>query len=84
MGRDDAVYQSAVEFLGRPFIRLVAVDEAQLWAAADACRRYGKGRHPAGLNLGDSFAYAPAATYRIPLRFKGDDFALTDLTPAAI
>lgn len=84
MGRGDAVYQAAVEFLSRSFIRLVAVDAAQLWAAADACRRYGKGRHPAGLNFGDSFAYALAATYRIPLLFKGDDFALTDLTPAAI
>ena len=84
MGRGDAVYQAAVEFLGRSFIRLVAADEAQLWTAADACRRYGKGRHPAGLNFGDSFAYALAATYRVPLLFKGDDFALTDLTPAAI
>ena len=84
MGRGDAVYQSAVEFPGRAFIRLAAADEGQLGAASDACRRYGKGRHSAGLNLGDGFAYARAATYRIPLRFKGGDFALTDLTPAAI
>ena len=83
MGKSDVVYQSAVEFLARPFIRLVPLDEAQLWAAADACRRYGKGRHPARLNFGDTFAYAPASTRRVPLLFKGDDFARTDLTPAA-
>ena len=84
MGKSDVVYQSAVEFLARPFIRLVPLDEAQLWAAADACRRYGKGRHPARLNFGDTFAYALASTRSVPLLFKGGDFALTDLTPAAI
>ena len=84
MGRGDAVYQSAVAFLARPFIRLVPLDEAQLWAAVDACRRYGKGRHPARLNYGDTFAYALASTRGVPLLFKGNDFALTDLTPAAI
>ena len=36
MGKSDVVYQSAVEFLARPFIRLVPLDEAQLWAAAAA------------------------------------------------
>ena len=84
MGRGDAIYQSAVAFLARPFIRLVPLDEAQLWAAADACRRYGKGRHPARLNYGDTFAYALASTRGVPLLFKGDDFARTDLTPAAL
>ena len=84
MGKSDVVYQSAVEFLARPFIRLVPLDEAQLWAAADACRRYGKGRHPARLNFGDTFSYALASTRGIPLLFKGNDFARTDLTPAAL
>ena len=84
MGRGDAIYQAAVEFLARPFIRLVPLDTTQLWAAADACRRYGKGRHPARLNSGDTFAYALASTRSVPLLFKGGDFALTDLTPAAI
>ena len=84
MGKSDVVYQSAVEFLARPFIRLVPLDTTQLWAAADAYRRYGKGRHPARLNFGDTFAYALASTRGIPLLFKGNDFARTDLTPAAI
>ncbi len=48
MGKGDAVSQAAVHFLGRPFVRLVPPDEAQLWVAADAYRRYGRGRnHPA-------------------------------------
>ena len=85
MGIGDAIYQSAVQFLERPFIRLAPMDEAQLWAATDACRRYGKGRgHPAQLNFGDTFAYALASVRGLPLLFKGDDFARTDITPAAV
>ncbi len=44
--------------------------------------RYGKGRHPARLNLGDCFAYALAMQLHAPLLFKGDDFALTDVKRA--
>ena len=41
--------------------------------------RYGRGRHPAGLNFGDLFAYALARATGEDLLFKGDDFAKTDL-----
>ncbi len=51
-------------------------------AAARAWRRFGKGRHPAGLNFGDCLAYAVADVADVALLFKGDDFASTDL-PAA-
>jgi ribonuclease VapC len=44
-----------------------------------AWRRFGKGRHPAGLNVGDCFAYATASLAGAPLLVKGDDFAQTDL-----
>lgn len=44
---------------------------------------YGKGRHPAGLNFGDCFAYALALQRGDPLLFKGDDFRRTDLAVAA-
>ena len=82
MGRGDDVYQSAIQFLRRPFVRLIPLDEAQVWAATDAYERYGKGRgHPAGLNLGDTFAYALATVRRLPLLFKGDDFTQTDIAP---
>ena len=50
--------------------------------AREGWRRYGKGRHPAGLNLGDCFAYALAKSRNQPLLFKGDDFARTDVKAA--
>ena len=53
-------------------------------AAAAAFLRYGKGRHPAGLNFGDCMAYAVAKVEGAPLLFTGGDFARTDvalLTP---
>jgi ribonuclease VapC len=55
----------------------VTIDQAHL--AADAYQRYGRGRHPAGLNFGDCFAYALARSRSAPLLFKGEDFALTDV-----
>ena len=51
--------------------------------ARDAYRRFGRGRHPAGLNCGDCFAYALAKATGEPLLFKGNDFARTDLPAAA-
>ena len=80
--KGDDVFRDAVEFLNRPFIHLVPLDGAQMSAASDAFRRYGKGRHPAGLNFGDTFSYALAFTRALPLLFKGADFALTDIRQA--
>jgi ribonuclease VapC len=54
-------------------------DEAHLGWARDAYRRFGKGRHPAALNLGDCIAYATARHEVLPLLFKGDDFSQTDI-----
>ncbi len=50
--------------------------------ALAAFDRYGKGRHPARLNMGDCFAYACARHFGQPLLYKGDDFALTDIETA--
>jgi ribonuclease VapC len=50
--------------------------------ARDGWRRFGKGRHPAALNLGDCFAYALAKQRGEPLLFKGEDFARTDVKAA--
>jgi ribonuclease VapC len=47
--------------------------------AIAAFERYGKGRHPAALNMGDCFAYACAQDLDVPLLFKGDDFSKTDV-----
>ena len=63
-------------------VRCVAVDSAQAYLARDAFARFGKGRAPAGLNLGDCFSYALAQSTGRPLLFKGDDFSQTDVTPA--
>lgn len=55
----------------------VTEDHAEL--ARGAYRRFGKGRHPAGLNFGDCFAYALAVALDEPLLFVGNDFARTDV-----
>jgi ribonuclease VapC len=62
--------------------RYVTIGEAELQAAADAYARFGKGRHPAQLNMGDCFAYACSRTNGARLLFKGRDFAKTDIVPA--
>ena len=68
--------------LHRAAVQTVAVDEEQAQLARVAYRWYGKGRHPAALNLGDVFAYALARASGEPLLFKGDDFAQTDVVAA--
>jgi ribonuclease VapC len=50
--------------------------------AREGFSKYGKGRHPAGLNFGDCFAYALAKSTGEPLLFKGEDFRQTDVLPA--
>jgi ribonuclease VapC len=66
-------------FLDAPDITTVAFDGKHYRAAEHALERYGKGRHPAGLNIGDCFSYAVAAVAKAPLLFKGHDFGQTDL-----
>jgi ribonuclease VapC len=68
--------------LGRSRVEFIAFDDAQAILARDAFRRFGRGRHPAGLNFGDCLAYALAKHLGEPLLFKGDDFTRTDITPA--
>ena len=63
-------------------IRIEPVSTAQGRLARRAYQDFGKGRHPARLNLGDCFAYALAMEMGLPLLFKGNDFALTDVTSA--
>jgi len=65
--------------LYRAAIEVIAVDQDQAEIARLAWRRFGKGRHPAGLNYEDCFAYALAKTRRLPLLFQGNDFSQTDI-----
>lgn len=60
-------------------IEVVAFDAELARLAAEAYRRFGKGRHRAGLNFGDCFAYALARRLDAPLLCKGEDFAQTDI-----
>jgi ribonuclease VapC len=65
----------------RTEMEIVPVDQDQAEIARTAWRRFGKGRHPAGLNYGDCFAYALAKSRQLPLLFVGRDFAQTDIEP---
>lgn len=62
-------------------ITLVPFTTQQVEATRQAYHVYGKGRHRAGLNYGDCFAYALAKVTNEPLLFKGNDFSQTDITP---
>ncbi len=70
--------------LHRASVQIVAVDLDQAELARRAWRRFGHGRHPAGLNYGDCFSYALAVASGEPLLFKGDDFGRTDLAAVAV
>jgi len=69
-------------FMRRAGIAVEPVTEEQAHIARQAFIDFGKGRHPAGLNYGDCFAYALSKATREPLLFKGKDFTKTDLTAA--
>ena len=69
-------------FLATANIEIVPFNADQAQIARSAFRRFGKGRHPAGLNLGDCYSYALAQICAAPLLFKGNDFGLTDVQAA--
>ena len=69
--------------LSKASIDVVPVDVEQAHVARLAFSRFGKGRHPAGLNYGDCYSYALATVRGEPLLYKGGDFALTDIMSAA-
>jgi ribonuclease VapC len=63
-------------------IQIATVTPEQAHLARAAYQQFGKGNHPARLNLGDCFAYALAKARNEPLLFKGNDFRLTDVEAA--
>ena len=71
-----------LELISSLGISLVPLDPSQANLAAEAFLRFGKGRHPAKLNLGDCFSYALAKSLQAPLLYKGEDFAKTDIVAA--
>lgn len=66
------------EFLRETEIEIVPFSREHTDAAIDAFRCYEKGRHPAGLNFGDSMSYAITQMFGLPLLYVGEDFAKTD------
>lgn len=71
------------ELFRLPMIELAAVGVAEADAAYAAFVLYGRGSgHPAALNFGDVFSYALAKVRGLPLLFKGEDFARTDIESA--
>jgi len=79
----DAAALALDAYLLRSGITVVEVSPRVGDIAFDAYRRFGRGTgHPANLNFGDCFSYALAKFLDVPLLFKGDDFAQTDIVPA--
>ncbi len=79
-GRKNQAGRADLEALIREAgFEIAAVTSQQAEIAINAFRRYGKGRHPAGLNIGDCFSYALAAATGHKLLFKGNDFIHTDI-----
>lgn len=68
--------------IGRLRLEIVPVTVEQAELARTAFRRFGKGRHPAGLDFGDCFSYALARALGQPLLFVGGDFSQTDVLVA--
>ena len=69
-------------FMALSAIEVLPVSLSQTRLTRLAYAEFGKGRHPARLNLGDCFAYALAKETGLPLLFKGEDFVHTDIRAA--
>lgn len=74
-----AEFDELLEAIG---VEVVPVDGRQAEIAFEGFRRFGKGRHRAGLNFGDLFAYALARALDEPLLYTGADFVHTDVAAA--
>ena len=80
--RDPVASRRFDDFFRASRIVVEAVTPNQAELARQAYRDFGKGRHKAGLNFGDCFAYALAKEMDEPLLFKGGDFRHTDIEAA--
>jgi ribonuclease VapC len=75
-----AAAQAAVDnFIAETGAQMLSITAEIGREAIRAFERFGRGRHPARLNMGDCFAYACARALGVPLLFKGDDFSQTDI-----
>jgi ribonuclease VapC len=70
------------EIVNEASIQLVPISDEIGSLAVSAYEKFGKGRHPAKLNLADCFSYAVAKHLKMPILFVGNDFSKTDLKSA--
>jgi len=70
-----------LHLLDRWHVRTLDFTGLHAMEAIEAYRRFGKGHHPAALNMGDCNSYATAKVAGATLLYKGNDFAQTDLPP---
>lgn len=82
VGRRGTAMLTVLDALVEETMDVVALDDVTVRVARDAFLRFGKGRHSAGLNLGDCASYALAKARGRSLLFKGNDFTRTDIRPA--
>ncbi|WP_435265844.1 type II toxin-antitoxin system VapC family toxin [Shinella sp. BE166] len=87
LGRERGVAPTDALKLVTDFLKLLSIavepiDQGAGELAVVAHQRFGKGRHPAGLNFGDCFAYASARQLNVPLLYKGEDFPKTGIETA--
>jgi ribonuclease VapC len=69
-------------FLREFLVEVIPFGDAHWREAAEAYLRYGRARHPAGLNFGDCLTYATCRLADRPLLYVGDDFTQTDIEGA--
>ncbi|MFT8644558.1 MULTISPECIES: type II toxin-antitoxin system VapC family toxin [Acetobacteraceae] len=81
---DESAWRGLDDLIETAAIEIVPQDADQERIARDAFLRFGKGRHPAGLNFGDCASYALARAHDAPLLFKGEDFPHTDIMSAQL
>lgn len=79
---DEAAWRDLDDLIEVAVIEIMPQDTEQVRIARAAFLRFGKGRHPAGLNFGDCASYALADLNNAPLLFKGQDFSQTDIVKA--
>ena len=80
--RDQAGADHLDDLLRRVGAEIAPLNAERMVYFRDGYARFGKGRNPAGLNLGDAFAYSLSRYLDVPLFFQGLDFARTDVKPA--
>lgn len=80
----EAADKLVLSFMTLNDIQPITIGDIDYHHAIVASANFGKGRHPAALNMGDCFAYGCAKANDAALLFKGSDFSLTDIALAGV